>query len=225
MPAVWDDEGFSASGFKGLTAFAGRLDSIEEDMPGDYGIQIHLNFEEVEILETESGELFEVDGGFLKQFQKQSGREGSGNDLMVKAWSAFCRKNKLDPPPTGVMSARMRWERQEHSFGPDLSPAKFWVPTEILGDTGFVPPTKEEEPEYVLAEDTTTAVVAILDTKDGVGTPMSAIRRAFPKFTAAVRRDIGAAKDLPTAMDYLVAIGLVEFEDGLYKPAQIEKEN
>lgn len=220
-PAIWDDEGFSASGVKGITRMRATLDSIEDDVPGDYGMQMKLNYEDVEVLETETGELFEPEGGMLTIYQGQSTKKNSSNHHMQLGWSAFCRREKLDPPPSSLLKVPMIWERQEHEYGPDLSPAKFFVPVELDADapahsdpdeSPVEPPAKIE-----LNEATQVAIVATLNTENG--SPLTTVRRAFTKFTAAVRKDIGTVKDLPAAMTYLVDLGVIELEDGLYKPA------
>ena len=220
MPAIWDDEGFTSGGIKGIIRMRATLDSIEEDVAGDYGMQMKQNFEDVEVLETESGELFEPEGGFVTMFQGQSTKKNSGNHFMQQDWATFCRREKLAPPPTGLTGVPMIWERHEHEYGGDISSAKWMAPVEILGDV----PAHSEEPvegatavEIELTEDTRTAIVAMLNVENG--SPLSAVRRAFTKFPAAVRKDIGTAKDVPAALDYLVELGVIEFEDGLYKPA------
>ena len=217
-PAIWEDDGFSSGGVKGIIRMRATLDSIEEDMPGDYGMQMRLNFEDVEILKTETDELFEPEGGFLAIYQNQSTKKNSGNHFMLQEWSAFCRREKLNPPPAGVCGTSMIWERQEHEYEGDISPAKFLVPTEVdVTITSAGEPESPPYPEIELDKGTQEALVAVLNTD--TGTALSGVRRAFTKFSAAVRKDIGTAKDVPGALDYLVELGLVEFEDGLYKPA------
>ncbi|KKN67758.1 hypothetical protein LCGC14_0457910 [marine sediment metagenome] len=220
-PAIWEDDGFSSGGVKGITRMKATLDSTEEDVPGKFGMQMKQNFEDVEILETETGELFEPEGGFLTMYQNQSSKKNSGNQYMVQAWSVFCRREKLAPPPAGVHGVPLIWERQEHKFeGGDISPAKYMVPVEVVGDVpahfADTPETAFDDP-IELTEETQAAIVAVLDSTNG--SPLSAVRREFTKFPAPVRKDIGTAKDVPAALDHLVELGLVEFEDGLYKPA------
>ena len=222
-PAIWKDDEFSSGGVKGVTRMRATLDSIEEDTVSEKfpGFQMKQNFEDVKILETETGELFEPEGGFLTLYQKQSTKKKSGNQFMLQAWSAFCRREKLVPPPSGVVGVSMIWERQEYEYdGSDISPARWMAPVEVVGDVPAsydkaapVPATVDIE----LTETTQEALVAVLDTENG--TSLSGIRRAFTKFPAAVRKDIGTAKELPGALDHLVELGLVEFEGGLYKPA------
>ena len=229
MPAIWDDEGFSSGGIKGIIQMRATLDSIEEDTVSEKfpGMQMKLNYEDVEVLETETDELFEPDGGFLTMYQRQSTKKNSGNQYMLQAWSAFCRREKLPPPPGGVIGVSMIWARQEHEYdGGDISPARWMAPIEVVGDIpAHSESSSNEEPEVPpieLTEDTQAAIVAVLNAENG--SPLSAVRRAFTKFPAAVRKDIGTAKDVPAALDYLVELGLVEFADGLYKPTNTEGE-
>lgn len=221
-PAIWEDDGFSAGGVKGITRMGATLDSIEEDVPGDYGMQMKQNFEDVKVLETETDELFEPEGGMLTIYQSQSTKKNSGNHHMQQAWSAFCRREKLGVPPASLLKIPIIWERQEYEYGPDLSPAKFFVPVEVVGDipaTSNEEPASSPDPEIELTEDTRAAIIATLS--NAPGSPLTTVRRAFTKFPAAVRKDIGTVKDLPVAVDYLVDLGVIEFEDGLYKPVDL----
>ena len=224
-PAIWDDEGFSSGGVKGITRMRATLDSIEEDATSDQypGFQMKLNFEDVEVLETETDELFEPEGGFLTMYQKQSTKKNSGNQFMLLAWAAFCRREKLDPPPSGAIGVPMIWERQEHEYeGSDISPARWMAPVEVVGDVPVRDPDEslvEPPTELELSAETQSALIATLNVENG--SPLSAVRRAFPKFSATIRRDIGTAKDVPAALDFLVDLGLAEFEGGLYKPSSV----
>ena len=144
---------------------------------------------------------------------------------MQLGWSAFCRREKLDPPPSSLLKILLIWERQEKEYGPDLSPAKFFVPVEVVGDApaptqANIDPMDQVANEIELHEDTQATIVATLSTANG--SPLTTVRRAFTKFTAAVRKDIGTVKDLPAAMTYLVDLGVIEFKDGLYKPVSAD---
>ena len=146
MPALWNSDNFVEGGVKSISAFDGRLRSVEEDVTGKFGPQVSLEFYDIRNLEADDS--FDTEDGEVTYFVKQSNKKNSTNGKMVSQWMEFASATKLGPLPNSLYDLDIHWVRAEYDFGPDNNPGKALIPVKLLdGKAAPAPTTRSASPE------------------------------------------------------------------------------
>ena len=127
MPANWDTDKLTVGGLASVEKFIGRLESLDEDVEGKYGLQIALYFEDCELIEA--GDDVTLENGKFTTWVNQSNKQNSTNGYMLVAWQEFAAEHDPEIPPFGIL---LEWERQTYEFGDDMNPGRALVPVAVV---------------------------------------------------------------------------------------------
>ncbi len=134
MPGVWDTEDLVEGGLASIEEFIGRLDDVEDDVEGKYGLQKELHFSDVEIIKA--ADDVTLDNNRYTSWVKQSNKKNSTDGLMLKDWKAFAAAHKLGALPDAFYGVNIRWEKTTYEFGEDMSPGRALIPVELIEEGG-----------------------------------------------------------------------------------------
>ncbi|KKN77030.1 hypothetical protein LCGC14_0363690 [marine sediment metagenome] len=134
MPAVWNDDDFTEGGLASVIEFIGKMTGLDEDVEGQYGDQIELHFEDVEIVEA--GDGVTLDEGRLTSWVSQSNKKNSTNGRMFADWIEFAKAHDMGPLPSCFFGVLMRYKKATYEFGQDMNPGRAFIPVEVIEEGG-----------------------------------------------------------------------------------------
>lgn len=208
MPASWKTDELTEGGFKGIKEMVATLVDVEEDVESQYGSQIALHFEDVEIIE--SVDPIVLEDGTLTSWVRQSSKKNSTNGKMLADWEEFAAAHKLGALPDAVKGRQMRWIRKEYEFGKDSDGTALlgsaFIPVELVGEGDAKIETAEVPDE--LAD----AVLAVVSDD---GATKDILRRELNK-KAATRKALTQLGGLEKLLAALVTSGTLDVNEGYY---------
>ena len=210
MGAIWDVDEFVEGGLKGLTKFIGTLEGFEDDVDGKYGIQVRLDFVNVEIIE--SVEPIKLDNKEHTEYIKQGTRKNSVNQKMVADWTAVAKEMGVGPIPSCFFGKPLMWTRATYDFGEDMTPGTAFVPSALSGDSA---PTPGLDETVDVPEALETKVLEVLG-DEGANADMVRGSLARKKSTREMLAELGG---IDVLMASLVAAEVVAENDGLFTVA------
>lgn len=172
MSIVWNDEGFTEGGLRGIKRFEGVLKEIEDGVEGKFGPQVRFDFAEVEVLDA--AEPVVLSDGTFTTWIRQSGRKNSVQHKVFIGMKEFAGAQGEGPVPSCFIGKRLVWEMQEFDFGEDMSPGRGPVP---VGTVGTESSSVAEPVEAFVPSDAVIALVKGAVAEDGVTSQM--LRRAL----------------------------------------------
>jgi hypothetical protein len=229
--APWLSDELVEGGLKGIESFKGRLVEVEEDVEGDFGMQLALHFEDVEVLE--SAEPIELEDGLFTTWIKQSKKRNSSNGKMLMSWETFAKAHNLMPLPKGFLGKMLEWKKEVYDYGEKVNPGSAYVPVKLLEKTvGRVkvigniaaPAAKsksipKQPPADEMDEGETPEIdeglVAEIKAAIGTGATREVIKGALIR-KMATRNKVSAAGGLKVVLDVLVAQGTLTEDEGVY---------
>ncbi len=119
---------------KVIREFIGRLDKVEEDVPGKYGLQIEFRFYGVEVTRAD-GDVVLPDFRLIS-WVKQSKRKNSVYGRMLVDWEAFAKAHSIEGLPDGFYGTLMRWEERTYELDGNGS---VFVPVEVIRESATLP--------------------------------------------------------------------------------------
>jgi len=231
MPGTWNVDDFTEGGLASVEEFIGRLDNVEEDVEGKFGLQLELSFSEVEIIEA--GDDVTLDEGRYTSWIKQTNKKNSTNGKMFVEWAEFASAHDLgDTLPDCFYGMLMRWRRSTYEFGDDMTPGRAMIPVELIEEGGSKtkktkskvvkarvpkaapPPAKEPEDEdgeeSNLPEELVNTIHGVVGEE---GATRDMIRRALAK-KAALRKLLADAGGLDVVLPAME--DTLDEDDGTY---------
>ena len=136
MPANWGSKGLTETGFNAIIYFAGRITSIEEDLPSDYPnndgsprLQTKFNFSEVELLAWEAPVT--LNEPTLTKYVNQTQSKRSTWGRMQTDLEAFANRKHLEGPlPDCIVGTTFVFGRKIYPMGNNVGMA--WVPVDTI---------------------------------------------------------------------------------------------
>ena len=154
MGSSWDVEDLTEGGMASIQSFIGRLDEVEGDVEGKFGLQEEYRFSDVEIIEA--GDDVTLDEGRLTSWVKESDKKNSTRGKMLVDWTEYAKAQSMGPLPSCFYGVLIRYNKETYEFGDDMNPGRAFVPVEIIESepattgkktTGKKAATKPVEPE------------------------------------------------------------------------------
>ena len=216
-------EQFEESGFKGITKFVATLESYEDGVPGEYGDQLQFDWINVRVLETETGEEFELSENRFRDWCKSSKGKSSKNADIINGYEAFAAsQGKVGHIDNVVGMNDVVYERQtkivKSRKGEQMSPGLYFIPTGLLDQppsvNGSTPITikaaKTEAPTPITDAEIVVAFTAVLQV---ASLNPGGVRMALASGHEDVLKAIGGPSKVITKLEALVAEGVLVSND------------
>lgn len=230
MPARWNEDEFTESGFKSIKEFIGVLDSVEEDVEGEYGDQIQSVYTGVELVEA--GDEVELEDDIFTTWVKQSDKKNSTNSRWVADLRAFADSHDIEwKGGASFIGMKLRMRRVEYDFGSKVNPGTAFVPIETLDSKKASKSTRRRtsasEPESEAtgaADPLVVGIVLAIGESDGGLT--HALLKKHVAGTSKLKSALGKEPvKFDAYMEALVEAGTVVIEDGVYSVPSAESED
>ncbi len=219
MPAVTSTKDLKEGGLRGITKFLGSLMGFEEDLEGEYGVQVSWTWGDAEVVESE--EPIVLKNGQFKDWAAQKSHPRSSYGQALKIWEDFAVAHGMTIDKEGVkfggfFGVPIVYEKVEFSFGDKprkdgktVSPGHAYVPVALHGSSGAVAvPAKTKAPTN--SDKLREAVMGLAKS----GTTRETMKRELNKqgFRAAIEAQGG----METVLKALVASGDLQENEGVY---------
>ncbi|KKL41286.1 hypothetical protein LCGC14_2367630 [marine sediment metagenome] len=217
-------DAFIDGGIKGILLFEGTLTGVEEDIPNEYQekkLQARIDFDDVEILESEDAVALEDDNFHF--FFTQSNKKGSVNEKVVEKFDDYAQKHNIEGIAIDNLEGlRIIYAREVVDYGKDMNSAKFWYPCA---------PAKGADIEAIKKEcfgkgkgkgkgskkaDGSSALQELILEAGGMGETLEGFKKSIKSAPADTRKAVQAGGGLDAVLTALVETELLSLEDGVY---------